>query len=84
MSSLDGLKKVIQFSAKVLILAIFGYLGPPSKSILSTYRQIFKKSSVSFLGDVVGNIVVNLETSISDGLRGWGRAVLQVDIFQKP
>ena len=35
MSSLAGLKKVIQFSAKVLILAIFDDLGPPSKSIFS-------------------------------------------------
>ena len=37
MSSLTGLKKnVTQFPAKVPILAIFDYPGPPSKSIFST------------------------------------------------
>ena len=77
------LKKVIQFSAKVPILAIFDYLGPHSKSIFSTYRQNFKKSLVCFLGDVVRNFVLNFELSISAGLRG-GVAVLQVDIFQNP
>ena len=70
MSSLAGLKKVIQFSAKVSILAIFDYLGPPSKSIFSTYRRNFKKSLVSFLGDVVRNIVLKFGLSISAGLRG--------------
>ena len=30
MSRLAGFRKVIQFSAKLLILAIFGYLGLPS------------------------------------------------------
>ena len=85
MSSLAGLKKkVIQFSAKVPILAIFDYLGPPSKSIFSTYRQNFEKSSVSFLEEVVMNIVLNFELSISAGLRGGRVAVLEVDIFQNP
>ena len=36
MSSIAGLKEVVQFLAKVLILAIFDYLGPHSKSIFST------------------------------------------------
>ena len=67
MSSLAGLKKVLQFSAKVPILAIFGYLGPPSKSISSKYRQNFGKSSVSFLGQVVGNIVLNFDQFYSIG-----------------
>ena len=40
-SSLACLKKVIYFPAKVPILAIFGYLGPRSKSISSSYRQNF-------------------------------------------
>ena len=39
LSSLAGLRKAIQFLAKVPILAIFDYLGPPSKSTFSTYRQ---------------------------------------------
>ena len=51
MSSLAVLKKIIQFSAKVLILAKLGYLDPDSKSIFSTYRQNFKKSLVIFLGE---------------------------------
>ena len=50
MSSLAGLKKFIQFSAKVPIWANFDYLGPPSKSIFSIYRQNFKKSLISVLG----------------------------------
>ena len=66
-------REVIQFSAKVPILAIFDYLGPRSKSIFSTYRQNFKKSLVSFLGEVVRNIVLNFEPSISSGLRGGCR-----------
>ena len=72
MSSLTGLKKVIQFPAKVLILAISGYLGPHSKSIFSMYRQNFKKSLVVFLEKVVRNIGLNFELSISSGLRGGG------------
>ena len=71
MSSLAGLKKkVIQFSAKVPILAIFDYLGPLSKSIFSTYRQNFEKSLVSFLGEVVRNIVLNFQLSIFKKVRG--------------
>ena len=57
----------------MLILAIFDYLGPHSKSIFSTYRQNFKKSLVSFLGEVVRNFVWNFEFSISSGLRGGSR-----------
>ena len=70
MSSLAALKKVIHFSAKVLILAIFDYLGPLSRSISSTFRQIFKKSSVSFLGEVVRNIVLKFRLSIFKKVRG--------------
>ena len=84
MSSLAGLKKkVIHFSAKASSLAIFDYLGPPSKSIFSTYRQNFEHSSVSFLEEVVRNIVSNFQLSIFKNMRG-GVAVLQVDIFQNP
>ena len=72
MSSLAGLKKVIPVSVKVLILAIFDYLGPPSKSIFSTYRQNSKKSSVSFLGKVVRNIVLSFEFSIFKKVRRGG------------
>ena len=82
MSSLAGVKKVILFSKKVPMLAIFDYLGPPSKSIFSTYRQKFKKSLVSLLGKIVRNIVFNLELCIFKKERGV--AVLQVDIFQNP
>ena len=70
MSSLAGLKKVIQFSAKVPILSIFDYLGPPSKSIFSTYRQIFENSSVSVLWEVVKNAVLNFELSVFEKVRG--------------
>ena len=73
MSSLAGLKKVIQFYAKVPILAIFDYLGPPSKSIFSTYRQNFEKSSVCFLGGIVRNIVLNFQLSIFKKVRGGSR-----------
>ena len=60
MGSLAGLKKkLFFFSAKVLILVIFDYLGPPSKSVFSTYRQNFKKSLVSILAEFVGNIVLS-------------------------
>ena len=69
-SSLAGLKKVIHFSAKVLFLASFDYLGQPSKSIFSTYKQNFEKSSVSFLGNIVRNSVLYFELCISAGLRG--------------
>ena len=82
MSSWAGLKNVFLFPAKVLILAIFDYLGPPSKPIFSTYRQNFGEYSVSFLGEVVRNIVLNFELSIFKKVPGV--AVLHVDIFQKP
>ena len=61
-------------------MANFGYLGTPSKSIFSTYRQIFEKSSVNFLGEKKRNIVLFFELSISSGMRGV--AVLQVEFFQ--
>ena len=83
-SSLAGLKKNIQFPAKAPILDIFRYLGPHSKSIFSTYQQNFEKPSVSFLEEVVRNIVLSFELSIFKKLRGRGVAVLQVDIFQNP
>ena len=50
-------KKVIQFPAKVPILAFFDYLGPPSKSISSTYWQKFEKSKENVPGQVISNIV---------------------------
>ena len=75
-------KKVIQFSAKVLILATFDDLGPPSKSIFSTYRQKFKKSLVTFVGEFVKNKVLKFELSIFKKVRGV--AALQVDTFQSP
>ena len=82
MSSLTGLeKKVIQFSAKVPILAIFDYLGPPSKSIFSTYRQNFEKSSVIFLGEVVRNIVLIFQLSIFKNVLGGSRFASR--LFQK-
>ena len=73
MSTLAGLKKSYSIYRKIPILAIFDYLGPPSKSIFSTYRQNFKKSSVKFLGEVVSSIVLNFELCISSGLRGGSR-----------
>ena len=82
MSCVAGLRKrVVQFSAKVLILANFDYLGPHSKSIFSTYNKSFEKSLVSFMGRVVRTIVLNFELSILAGPRG-GVALLQIDIFQ--
>ena len=77
-------KKVVQFSAKIPILAIFEYLGPSSKSIFSTYRRSFKKSSVSFLGHVVRNNVSIFGLSILKKVREGALVVLQVDIFQNP
>ena len=53
-----------------MILAIFGYLGPHSKSIFSTYKQNFQKFLVIFLEEVSRNIVLNFELSDSSGLRG--------------
>ena len=72
MSSIASLKKVIQFAAEILILAIFGYLGPYSKSIYSMYRQNFKKSSVCFFGKVVRNVILKFEFSIFKKVRGAG------------
>ena len=63
-------KKVIKFSAKIPILAIFDYLGPPSKSIFSTYSQNFRKPLVTLLGEVVRNIVLIFEFSIFKKVRG--------------
>ena len=74
MSSLAGLKKkVIQFSAKLPILAIFRYLGPSSKSSFSTYRQKFEKTMVHFLEEVVRNFLLNFELCIFSGLGGASR-----------
>ena len=73
MNSLAGLKKVIHFSAKVPILAIFDYLGPHSKSIFSAYRQTFKKSSVNFLAEVLRNIVLKFQLSIFKKVPGDSR-----------
>ena len=50
MSSLAREKKVIQFSAKVPILAIFDYQGLHLKSIFSTYGKNFEKSLEYLLG----------------------------------
>ena len=69
MSSVAGLKKIIHISAKAPILANFDYLGPPSKSIFSTYRHSFKKSSSIYLEEVVRNIVLDFELSIFKEVR---------------
>ena len=63
-------KKIIQFAAKVLILAIFGYIGPNSKSIFSLNSQNFVKSSVFFLEEVVRNILLIFEFSVFKKVRG--------------
>ena len=73
MTSVAGLKKRYFFSAKVVIFAIFGYLGQPSKSIFSTYRQCFKKSLVSFLEEVVRNTALRFQLSIFEKVRGGSR-----------
>ena len=70
LSSLAGLKKSCSLFRKRTDFDHFDYLGPLSKSIFSTYRQIYKKISVSFLRKVVRNIVVIFGLSISAGL--WG------------
>ena len=70
MSSLAGLKKSYAIFRKSTLLAIFDYLGPSSKSIFSTYRQNFEKSLVSFLGEVVRNIVLNFQFSIFKRVQG--------------
>ena len=83
MSSLAGHnKKVINFLAKVPILAIFGSLGSSSKWIFSTCRQKLKKTFVNFLVEVVRNIVLSFGLSIFEKKRGV--AVLHVDISQNP
>ena len=82
MSCLSGRKKNNQCSAKVPILAIFDYLVPPSKSIFSTYRQNFKKSSVSCMREVVRNIVLKFELSIFKKVRGGSRFASR--LFPKP
>ena len=76
-------KKVIQFSAKVLILAIFDHLGPPSKSIFSTYKQNFKKSLVGFLGKIVRNIEKFFELPIFKRLRRGGASRFASRLFPK-
>ena len=75
MSTLAGLRKEInQLHAKVPILAIFifDWLGPPSKSIFSTYRQNFIKPLKISLAEVVRNIVSNFEPPIISSLRRGG------------
>ena len=85
MSSLASLNKnLFIFLQKASISAIFGYLGPHSKSFFSTHRQNFKKSLVVYLGEVAWNIVLNFEPSISKNVQGEGLAVLQVNTFQDP
>ena len=74
MSSLAGLKKSIQFSARVPILGIFDSLGLPSKSIFSIYSQKFEKPLVNFLGEVVTNTVLKFELSIFKTVRRGGGA----------
>ena len=76
-------KNVIPFSVKVPILAIFDYLGPPSKSICSTWGKNFEKSLERLLEEVVRNIMLNFQLSIFKKVRR-GVAVLQVDLFQNP
>ena len=70
MISLASLKRNNQFRAQVPILAAFGYLGLHSKSILSPNRQDFEKLLVSFLGEVVRNIVVKSDLCIFKNVRG--------------
>ena len=82
MGPLAALEKVSNFLAKVPILAIFGYLSSLSKVIFSTYRQIFKKLLVIFLGKVVRNIAFSFELSIFKMVRG-APAVLQSPHFPK-
>ena len=84
MSSLAGLKKSIELSARVPILAIFGSLGLPSKSIFSIYSQKIEKSVVSFLGEVVRNTVLKFELSIFKRVRLGGLAVSKVNFLKNP
>ena len=75
MSTLAGLRKEInQLHAKVPILVIFisDWLGPPSKSIFSTYRKNFMKPLKISLAEIVRNIVSNFEPPIISSLRGGG------------
>ena len=66
MSSLGGFKKVAQTLAKVSILAIFDYLGPPNANFPNVQLK-FKKNHLS--QKVIRVIVLKFKPSISSGLR---------------
>ena len=68
-SSLAGLEKSYSIFCKSTNFGHFRLPDTTSKSISSTYRQNFRKSLVYFLGEVVWNIVLIFEFSISAGLR---------------
>ena len=72
-SSLTGLKKIIHFSAKVLILAIFDYLGWLSKLISSTYRQNFKNPWSVSLERLLGTLCHDLSFLSSKECGGASR-----------
>ena len=83
-SSLDGPKKICSIFRKS---DDFGHFWPPGSNFNVDFfniRENSKKSSVSSLGAVVGNIVLNFELSIFETVRGGRVAVLQVDNFQNP
>ena len=87
MSSLAGLKKSYSILAKVPILAIFAYLGPPLKSIFYflSVREKFQKIFGTFVrGGCEEQYVKFWAFYLFWPAGGGGLAVLQVDIFQNP
>ena len=73
-------QKVTRVLKKVPTLAIFDYLGPASKSIFSTYRQIFEKALASFLVEVVDKVLSVFGFPFFEKMQ----EVLQVDFFLRP
>ena len=64
----------------------FGHFWLPGSTLkvdfLNVQTKFQKVLGFFWGGEVVGNIVLIFELSVSSGLRGGGVAVLQVDIFR--
>ena len=72
MSSLDGPKKSCSFFRNSTDFGHFWLTGSTFKVDFLNIRENSKKSSVSSLGEVVRNIVLNFELSIFETVRGDG------------
>ena len=84
MSFIVGLKKSYSTFGRSTDFGHFWLPGSNFKVDFLNVQAKFQKILGQFLGEVVRNIALNFELSISAGLRGGRVAVLQVDLFQNP